>query len=422
MNPRLRKKEKGITLIALVITIIILLILAGVTIAALSGDNGILKNAAKAKEETEKESEAEGIKLAIISLLSKSNSIIEENNLKKEIKDILKEDMTVEDLENGTYKIIGDENREYIISKTGDILVEGVNWEETKKITQKHPEQREERNENVIGIGTDGNTVNMDLWEYTKLEDNTFALNDEESIKYVDASASNITKGYLGSFENGKIIGCVPKYISTDGGKTYQEVTNMWATFTGCEQLIYAPAIPNTVTNMNCTYSQCKNLIDGGYVSNSIIRMWATYSGCASLQKTPYLPNTVINMRSTFQDCTSLREISNIPEKVEILRYTFTRCTSIGNVNIIIPETVKNLQSAFAGMTNLSGKIKINASVTGDIYINEEENITDEWIDYRYCFYETSTGEESNLVVSGNCSVLEDILATKSENSNISIE
>ena len=33
-------KNKGITLIALVITIIVLLILAGVTISALSGDNG----------------------------------------------------------------------------------------------------------------------------------------------------------------------------------------------------------------------------------------------------------------------------------------------------------------------------------------------------------------------------------------------
>ena len=44
--------QQGITLIALVITIIILLILAAVTIAALSGDNGILSNAAKAKQET----------------------------------------------------------------------------------------------------------------------------------------------------------------------------------------------------------------------------------------------------------------------------------------------------------------------------------------------------------------------------------
>ena len=43
------KKEEGITLIALTITIIVLLILAGVTIAAISGDNGILQNAAKAK-------------------------------------------------------------------------------------------------------------------------------------------------------------------------------------------------------------------------------------------------------------------------------------------------------------------------------------------------------------------------------------
>ena len=48
-----RKKEKGITLIALVISIIVLLILAGVTIAALSGDNGILTRAKDAKEKTE---------------------------------------------------------------------------------------------------------------------------------------------------------------------------------------------------------------------------------------------------------------------------------------------------------------------------------------------------------------------------------
>ena len=55
----LKVKQEGITLIALVITIIILLILAGVTIAALSGDNGILKNVAKAKEETKQAEEDE---------------------------------------------------------------------------------------------------------------------------------------------------------------------------------------------------------------------------------------------------------------------------------------------------------------------------------------------------------------------------
>ena len=41
------RKQNGITLIALVITIIVLLILAGVTIAMLTGQNGILTNANK---------------------------------------------------------------------------------------------------------------------------------------------------------------------------------------------------------------------------------------------------------------------------------------------------------------------------------------------------------------------------------------
>ena len=46
------QKEKGITLIALVITIIVLLILAAVSIATLTGENGILTRATDAKEET----------------------------------------------------------------------------------------------------------------------------------------------------------------------------------------------------------------------------------------------------------------------------------------------------------------------------------------------------------------------------------
>ena len=53
------KKNKGITLIALVITIIVLLILAGVAIAMLSGENGILKKAAEAKIKTKEVQEDE---------------------------------------------------------------------------------------------------------------------------------------------------------------------------------------------------------------------------------------------------------------------------------------------------------------------------------------------------------------------------
>ena len=63
------KNSKGITLIALVITIIVLLILAGVTIATLTGDNVILTQANDSKEKTEISKEKEMINLAITSTI-----------------------------------------------------------------------------------------------------------------------------------------------------------------------------------------------------------------------------------------------------------------------------------------------------------------------------------------------------------------
>ena len=48
-----KNKQKGITLIALVVTIIVLIILAGVSITMLVGDNGIVTQAQRAKQETE---------------------------------------------------------------------------------------------------------------------------------------------------------------------------------------------------------------------------------------------------------------------------------------------------------------------------------------------------------------------------------
>ena len=57
------KKNKGITLIALVITIIVLLILAGVSIATLTGQNGILSKATTAEEESKKAQYKEALQI-----------------------------------------------------------------------------------------------------------------------------------------------------------------------------------------------------------------------------------------------------------------------------------------------------------------------------------------------------------------------
>ena len=63
----MNRRNHGITLIALVITIIVLLILAGVTIASITGENGILSKATQASQKTTQEKEREEIKMAVTS-------------------------------------------------------------------------------------------------------------------------------------------------------------------------------------------------------------------------------------------------------------------------------------------------------------------------------------------------------------------
>ena len=72
------KNNKGITLIALVITIIVLLILAGVSIAMLTGENGILSNATKAQEDTTRENAIERINLALQAI--KTETLAQQND------------------------------------------------------------------------------------------------------------------------------------------------------------------------------------------------------------------------------------------------------------------------------------------------------------------------------------------------------
>lgn len=79
------RNQKGITLIALVITIIVLLILAGVSIAMLTGENGILNQATNATDETKIGEQKEDAMLQASELVSKyyeekyakSNSTVE---------------------------------------------------------------------------------------------------------------------------------------------------------------------------------------------------------------------------------------------------------------------------------------------------------------------------------------------------------
>ena len=63
---KIKNSKKGITLIALVVTIIVLLILASVSIAMLTGENGIIKKATTSKEKTSEAEVEENISLATL--------------------------------------------------------------------------------------------------------------------------------------------------------------------------------------------------------------------------------------------------------------------------------------------------------------------------------------------------------------------
>ena len=123
---KLKKNQNAITLIALTITIIVLLILAGVTIAAISGDNGVLQNAGKAKEETDRATDIEKIKLAMSEAQIGENDYqeLDVTNLKKTIEKYFKgQNIQLTDNEDGSFLVnINDTQRMYYIDETGEII------------------------------------------------------------------------------------------------------------------------------------------------------------------------------------------------------------------------------------------------------------------------------------------------------------
>ncbi len=138
------EKNKGVTLIALVITIIVLLILAGVSISTLTGQNGILKRAIEAKNTTEVASEKEGIQMAVTTsqMASANYTSIKKDGLQSELNSYFgKEKTTLEDNKDGSYTVtMNNSKRKYTIEDDGSII-EGVydkwNGTDSKEPTEK---------------------------------------------------------------------------------------------------------------------------------------------------------------------------------------------------------------------------------------------------------------------------------------------
>ena len=136
--------SSGITLIALVITVIVLIILAGIAISMLSGDNGILNQAARAKEQTEQQSTLEQIKLAVIAALANNDRSVDEEILENDLTGYGFE-ISNKDEENNYTITKGD--RTFEITNDGDIseVVTEVPTEEVSVKTKFIDEQSENK-------------------------------------------------------------------------------------------------------------------------------------------------------------------------------------------------------------------------------------------------------------------------------------
>ncbi len=117
------RKTKGITLIALIVTIIVLMILAGAGIATLSGNNNILKIAGDAKNKTESAGEIEIIRKSVGETMAydKNGNISLEIFTSRLNENSGNRNITVENDENGYIVKFEDSERAYTVSLQGTV-------------------------------------------------------------------------------------------------------------------------------------------------------------------------------------------------------------------------------------------------------------------------------------------------------------
>ena len=115
--------QKGITLLVLVVTIIVLLIFAGITIGALTGENGIINNTKNAKEETEIANEKEIVENATVEAMGKNKyGNIEESELQSALNKEAGDGKTIATEAGEEFEVLfKDSNRYYTVDKDGNV-------------------------------------------------------------------------------------------------------------------------------------------------------------------------------------------------------------------------------------------------------------------------------------------------------------
>ena len=414
------KRSKGITLIALVVTIVVLLILTAVSISMLTGENGVVTQAQNSKEETEQSKCEELVTVAINGLLADNlgdrskitpQDIAEEVNRMENRTDIVAEGNTFP-----TNILFTEEDRKVGVNieiAVTDPIGEGIynepGAEESIAPTSLFKYE-------IVNDGSTGSLKLSDLPEKTVriLEINPQYCNGipgggytEDGEKYEDTNYDIIYNGEKisdtlvipyqvdGKFIDGGIEGELYKVVEVD--LSAEGILNKSYEFPNVETVIY----PNTVEKIsgkgsgsgNFTLKKVvlpQNLKEiGGYAFNGCTKLTnitipksvtsignSAFSGCESLTSIE-IPNGVTSIGSyAFYECRSLTSLE-IPNGVtSIGSHTFSSCTSLTSIEI--PDGVTSIESwAFTDCTSLTS-IEIPSSVTriGDTAFSGCESLT----------------------------------------------
>ena len=276
------RKNNGITLIALVITIVVLIILAGVTISMLSGNNGLLNKATEAKEQTEIGNEKEIISMSIsVDLMNNKG----ENNTKAGIQeelDNMEGEGNTKVLTDGDGYIISflNTNRNYKVEGNnqieGPIEIEIVEDEYagdiTKNGTLDGSEEKPYKITCIEDLVSFSNMSTSNKFEGKKvILDRNLDFESEISYANNDTSFGDING-------NGKVSELL---VELTTGKGFEPIQNFYGIFDGNNNILYNLYIDRQDENVGL-FSSCYGTIKNVGIEDIKIKSGKTVGGIVS--------------------------------------------------------------------------------------------------------------------------------------------
>lgn len=321
--------SRGITLIALVITIIVLLILAGVTISALSGDNGILTNASKAKYATELSQYKEELEIF------KSNKTLE--NLDFEAQSLFSAENSLEyntksdEAEKNIYDVITNLKGSHFAGKLevikGELL---LNSQDKSEIEVAQSVGIAVNPYEIIDgelISSNGNLLLMDDTGTLRLPETVTSIG-EGAFSNVEGLKTIIIPGTVKEIKKNAFSynTTLEKVIMEDGVEIIRE-----SAFRGCTNLIEVNMPDSIVSIENAAFYMCRALKDIEIPSKIETINRLVFSSCNSLNNVTFRGDKVETIqREAFFNCS----ISNfeITKNVNSIASTaFSKCSNLDN-------------------------------------------------------------------------------------------